>query len=141
MAHILQYSVLKKIIGKQKSLVHHNTARPYQLISVLLFKFILFYCLLFSINSDRSFPPALLPVPPTTPPQFPPHLPSPSSTPLLSFRKEHASLQGLHCGNQYGGSTENVESIYLKTQLYHSWECTQNTLYPTTKTPGQLLYV
>ena len=25
-----------------------------------------------------------------------------------------------HCGNQYGGSSENGESIYLKTELYYS---------------------
>jgi hypothetical protein len=34
-------------------------------------------------------------------------------------------------GNQYGGSTEKWKSIYLKTQLYLSWTCTQKTLHPT----------
>lgn len=31
----------------------------------------------------------------------------------------------IHYGNQYGGSPENGESIYLNIQLYHSWAYTQ----------------
>jgi hypothetical protein len=30
-----------------------------------------------------------------------------------------------HFGNQFGGFLENWEYLYLKTQLYHSWEYTQ----------------
>jgi hypothetical protein len=30
-----------------------------------------------------------------------------------------------HSGNQSGISSENWKQVYLKTQLYHSWEYTQ----------------
>jgi hypothetical protein len=43
-----------------------------------------------------------------------------------------------HFRNQYGGSPENLESIYFKTQLYHSWAYTQKTLHLTTSTLTQL---
>ena len=41
---------------------------------------------------------------------------------------EHSSMAGesvhfySHCGNQYGSSSQKWELIYLKIQLYHSWE-------------------
>ncbi|KAL6094014.1 hypothetical protein STEG23_029384 [Scotinomys teguina] len=39
-----------------------------------------------------------------------------------------------HFGNQYGGFSENWESVYLKAQLYHSWAYTQGMLNYTTRT-------
>jgi hypothetical protein len=45
-------------------------------------------------------------------------------------KREHSSIAGgianwyKHSGNQSGGFSENWKSIYLKTQLYHSWEYT-----------------
>jgi hypothetical protein len=42
----------------------------------------------------------------------------------------HSSIAGgnanvySHSGNQYCGSSDNWESIYLKTQLSHSWAYT-----------------
>ena len=36
-----------------------------------------------------------------------------------------------HYGNQYGSSSKNWESIYLKTLLYHSWAYTQRTFHST----------
>ena len=47
---------------------------------------------------------------------------------------EHSSIAGgstnlySHFGNQYNSSSENWESTYPKTQLYHSWPCTQRML-------------
>ena len=43
-----------------------------------------------------------------------------------------------HIGNQYGGSSENWESIYLKTKQYHSWAHIQSMRVHTTKTFAQL---
>ena len=37
-------------------------------------------------------------------------------------------------GNQYGGFSENWESIYLKTQQYHSWAYTQRMQSHTART-------
>jgi hypothetical protein len=44
---------------------------------------------------------------------------------------EYSSIAGViaewdnHSGNQSGDSSENWKCIYLKTQLYHSWEYTK----------------
>jgi hypothetical protein len=40
-------------------------------------------------------------------------------------------------GNQYGGTSENWEEIYLKTQVYHSWSYTQRMFHPATRTLAQ----
>jgi hypothetical protein len=37
-----------------------------------------------------------------------------------------------HSGHQSWGSSENWKYIYLKTQLYHSWEYTQKLPHYTT---------
>ena len=56
---------------------------------------------------------------------------------------EHSSIAGgsenlySHYGNQYGGTSENWEEIYLKTQVYHSWSYTQRMFHPATRTLAQ----
>jgi hypothetical protein len=35
--------------------------------------------------------------------------------------------------NQYDGSSENWELIYLKIQLYYSWAYTQRVFHPSTR--------
>jgi hypothetical protein len=46
-------------------------------------------------------------------------------------KEEHSSIADEianwynHSGNQSGGSSEDWQYIYLKTQLYYSWEYTQ----------------
>jgi hypothetical protein len=53
----------------------------------------------------------------------------------ISEKEEHSSISGgipnwyNHSGNQSEGSSENWKYIYLKTQLYYSWENTQKRLY------------
>jgi hypothetical protein len=52
-------------------------------------------------------------------------------------KEEHSSIAGgnanldNHYRNQYVSSSENWKLIYLKTQLFHSWAYTQNTLHHT----------
>jgi hypothetical protein len=59
-------------------------------------------------------------------------------------KEEHSSIAGgianwyNHSGNQSGGSSENWKLIYLKTQLYHSWEYTQKMLHHATGAPVPL---
>jgi hypothetical protein len=49
---------------------------------------------------------------------------------LFSFAGGSANLYN-DFGNQYSGCSENWKSIYLETQLYHSWEYIQRMLHPT----------
>jgi hypothetical protein len=50
-------------------------------------------------------------------------------------KEEHSSIAGGIAnwynlsGNHFGGSSENWKLIYLKTQLYHSWEYTHEMSY------------
>jgi hypothetical protein len=56
------------------------------------------------------------------------------------WRKEHFSIAGgianwyKHSQNQSEGYSENWKLIYLKTQLYHSWEYTSQMPHHATGT-------
>ena len=43
-----------------------------------------------------------------------------------------------HSGSQLGSCSENWEYFYLKTQLYHTWACTQKMCHHPTRTFAQL---
>jgi hypothetical protein len=59
-------------------------------------------------------------------------------------KEEHSSIaSGIaiwykHSGNEYGSSSENCKSFYLKAQINCSWEYTQKMLHHITRTHAPL---